>query len=107
MMNFRKSVTKFRKVTSSFHGLSWQQRKHYTSNIDKKRFEKPSDAYVSTVKFSFNRSYCSGVRGGGHSTPFLGSRCGSKNLGQAWVKAFNIYVTRFELSAVLEQVDTF
>ena len=53
MMNFRKSVTKSGKRTSGFDGLSWKQRKQYKSNIDKKFFERPSDAYESTVKISF------------------------------------------------------
>ena len=47
MMNFRKR-------TSSFHGLSWQQRKQYKSNMEKS-FERLSHAlsHVSTVKISF------------------------------------------------------
>ena len=59
MMNFRKSVSKSKrsvakseKRTSCFHGLSWQQGKQYKSNRDKKFSERPSNAYVSTVKLS-------------------------------------------------------
>ena len=68
MMNFRKRVAKSGKRTSCFHGLSWQQRKQYKSNTDKKYFERPSDAYVSAVKISFKLTL---------DTP-AGSRCGSK-----------------------------
>ena len=53
MMNFFKSLRKSAKRNSCFHGLSWQKRKQYKRNIDKKRYERPSDAYVSTVKISF------------------------------------------------------
>ena len=38
LMNFRKRVTKSGKRTAYFHGLPWQQRKQYKSNIDKKVF---------------------------------------------------------------------
>ena len=54
MMNFRKNVTKSEKTTFCLHGLSWQQRKQYKSNIDKIFFERPSDGYLSTVKIRFN-----------------------------------------------------
>ena len=53
MMNFRKSVRKSGKRTSCFHGLSWQQRKQYKGNIDKKIIERSSDAYVCAIKISF------------------------------------------------------
>ena len=53
MINFFKSVRKSAKRNSCFHGLSWQQRKQYKRHVDKKCFEGPSDAYVSTVKILF------------------------------------------------------
>ena len=51
MMNFRKSMRKSGKRTSSSHGFSWQQRKQYKNNTDKIFFERPSDAYVSSQTF--------------------------------------------------------
>ena len=69
MMNFGKRVTKSGKRISCFHGLSWQNRKQYKSNTDKKFFERPSYAYVSPVKFHFDWSCGSGVRWGVPSTP--------------------------------------
>ena len=81
MMSFSKSVAKSGKQTTCFHGLPGQQRKQYKCNIDKKKFERPSDAYISTVKILFQLKLCSGVRWwwwwGGSFNP-NGSRCGSK-----------------------------
>ena len=79
MMNFRKRVTKSGKKTC-FHGLSWQQRKEYKSNIDENIFYLETHMYPSS-KFHFNWSCRSGVRWGWvHSTPPppFGSRRGSK-----------------------------
>ena len=53
MMNFKKSVRMSEKRNSCFHGLLWQQRKQYKRIKDKNFFDRPSDAYVSTVKISF------------------------------------------------------
>ena len=82
MMNFRKIVRKSGKRTCCFHGLSWKQRKQYKSNIDKKFFERPSDAFVSTVKISFQSEVAVHKLGiearGGVTQPSLGSRGGSK-----------------------------
>ena len=48
-MNFFKHVRKSGNRNFCFRGLSWQQRKQYKRKIDKKIFERPTDAYVSTV----------------------------------------------------------
>ena len=45
MMNFRKRVTKSGKITSGKKVLPWQQRKQYKGCMNKKLFERPSDAY--------------------------------------------------------------
>ena len=76
-MNFRKRVTKSGKRTSCFYGLSWQQRKQYTSNIGKKVFKRSSDTYVSTGNISIE-VVVQELGGGGVTQPPFGSRCGSK-----------------------------
>ena len=84
MMNFRKSVTKSGKRTYCFHGFSWQQRKRYESNTDKKFFERPSDAYVSTAKISFQLKVQE-LDGRFTQLPPLGQDVGQKHLGRARV----------------------
>ena len=78
MVNFRKSVTRSGKQTSCFHGLSWQPRKQYKSDIDEKFFERPSDAYVSTIKISFQLKLELGGRVHSTPSPPPRSRCGLK-----------------------------
>ena len=95
MITFLKSARKSRKRNSRFHGFSWQQRKQYKRNIDKNVFERPSDAYVSIVKISFQlnlsfRSYV-GEEGFSLNSPWV----------KVWVKNIlggrGLKVTKFQL----------
>ena len=54
MKNFLRSVRKSGKRASSFHGLSWQQRKQYKRNIDKNILRDPQMHMYPLSKFHFN-----------------------------------------------------
>ena len=69
-----------------FLGLSRQQRKQYTSNIDKIFFERPLDRNVPTVEISFQMKLPFRSQMGDHSTPPLGQDVGQEHLGWARVK---------------------
>ena len=86
MMNFRKSVTKSGKRTFYFHGLSWQQRKQYKSNVDENFFQRPSDAYVSIVQISFQLKLPFRSLVGVFTQHPLGQGVGQEHLGRARVK---------------------
>ena len=50
----KKSVRKFEKRNSCFHGLSWQQRKQYKRNKDQKFLRDPQMHMYPLSKFHFN-----------------------------------------------------
>ena len=53
MMNFRKRVKSLEREPPVFMACHGNSVNNTKANIDKKLFERPSDAYVSTVKISF------------------------------------------------------
>ena len=65
-----------------------------TKAIQTKTFQRPSDAYVSTVKISFQLKLPFRSKVGGQSTPPpLGQGVGKKHLGQARVNSKGCLLT--------------
>ena len=69
MMNFRKRITKSKKRTSCFYGLSWEQRKQYKGNIDKKCMCIHCQNFISIEVAIQEFGGGGGGWGVGHSTP--------------------------------------